>query len=337
MKRYGRISFDVQEEIVDTVRRYILYGFTQKTLCSMMGISLSFYHKMKRLLEKGRGSSGQEPREGHNVNAILPEEKEAVILYAKANPNYYHRELTWRLVDDKITFMGMTSVYRILRENGLICPNRFKRKYGWHHRYSNDAQSPDERWQTDITYLRYGNRDIYQLSFIDVYSRFVVLSVTLLNMESRTVSSVIEKYLIEHGSELKRKPIIQSDNGSPYIGHEFKNVMRDFDIEHVFCNPAMPTENVIIERWHRTFKENLYDFDDPENFELFKNAIQAAVNHYNYERYHQSLGYVTPYDFYRGDPVKIFKERKKYCKIVRYERRLKNLKRIQALSIQPAS
>lgn len=299
----------------------------------MIGISVSFYQRIKKQIETGTVEAEKPPRKGHNVNAILPEEEQSVVVYARANPNYYHRELTWRLIDDKITFMGMTTVYRILSKNGLICSNKLRKKYGWHHRYSNEAQMPDERWQTDITYLRYGNRDIYQLSFIDVYSRFVVISVTLLNMESRTVSDVIGTYLKEHQNELRRIPVIQSDNGSPYIGHEFKGVMRDFEMDNVYCNPATPTENVIIERWHRTFKESLYEHDEPENFEEFKRLIQAAVNYYNYERYHQSLGYVTPHEYYRGEPAKIFNERKKYCKMVRHERRLKNSERMKSLSI----
>lgn len=337
MKRYGRISEDSQIDLVDTITRYVRYGFTQTILCRMIGISVSFYHKIKSELDKGTVKAEKLPRVGYNINAILPDEEQAVIAYAKANPNYYHRELTWRMVDEKITFMGITTVYRILSKNGLICPNKLRKKYGWHHRYSNEAHSPDERWQTDITYLKYQDRDIYQLSFIDVYSRFVVISVTLLNMESRTVSDVIEAYLKEHQGELKRIPIIQSDNGSPYIGHEFKGVMRDFEVDHVYCNPATPTENVIIERWHRTFKERLYEDDEPQGFEEFKELIQAAVHYYNYDRYHQSLGYVTPYDYYRGEPAKIFTERKKYCKIVRDERRLRNSERMKSFSIQTST
>ena len=143
-------------------------------------------------------------------------------------------------------------------------------------------------------------------------------------MESRTVSSAFESYVLEHRSELKRLPVIQSDNGSPYIGHEFKAVMREFEWTHVRCHPATPTENVIIERWHRTFKENLNEREPSGNFESFVEAINATISYYNHERYHQSLGYVTPYEFYRGDPKKIYDERKTYCKKVRTERRLKH-------------
>lgn len=318
MKRYGRVDSAIKSEIIETVNRYKEYGFTQEQICLKIGISVAYFHKIKS--NPGNIRDNKKPRIGYNVNAILPEEEEAIVEYAKANPNYMHRELTWRLIDDKITYVGTTTIYRILRKNGLICANKLRVRYGWIHKYSNEAKSPDERWQTDITYLQYKGRDVYQLSFIDVYSRFIVFSITLLNMESRTVSEAINGYLEKHRHELQQTPVIQSDNGSPYIGHEFKNVMNEYVIEHVTCHPAMPTENVIIERWHRTFKEGLVENEYPNDFEEFKELIQKTVHYYNYDRYHKSLGYVTPYDYYRGNPNKIYSERKKYCKFVRNKR-----------------
>lgn len=331
MKRYGRISEEAMSEIAQTVKQYTDYGFTQEQICKTIGISVSYFHRIIKYLDVGKHKSA---KIGYNVNMILPEEEDAIVEYAKAHPNYMHRELTWRLVDDKITYVGATTVYRILSKNGLICTNRMRIQYGWSHKYSNEAKCPDERWQTDLTYLQYKGRDVYQLSFIDVYSRFIVFSVTLLNMESKTVSDAFNRYLVDHKHQLKQMPVIQSDNGSPYIGHDFKNVMNEYVIEHVRCHPATPTENVIIERWHRTFKEGLTEHEYPKDFEEFKELIQQTIYYYNYERYHKSLGYVTPFEYYRGDPEEVYTERKKYCKIVRNKRRLYNSQRIKTLSIK---
>jgi transposase InsO family protein len=135
-----------------------------------------------------------------------------------------------------------------LKVYNFILRKSHKKNYGWVHRYSNEDYVPDELWQTDITYLRYQNKDVYQLSFIDVFSRYIVLSVTLLNMTSSTVSDVFEKYIEKNKDKLKRIPIIQSDNGSPYIGKEFQQVIQKFNFTHNRIHPGTPTENVIIER-----------------------------------------------------------------------------------------
>ena len=80
---------------------------------------------------------------------------------------------------------------------------------------------------------------------------------------------------------------------------------------------------MIIERWYRTFKELLYEEDEPEDFEGLVASTQAAVYYYNYQRYHKSLGYMIPYEWYRGNPELIKKERqqkvidarKRRCKV----------------------
>lgn len=330
MKRYGRIAVEYWPELLETIEQYKCYGIPQERSCQLLGISKTYYHRLKNPKE---GQPKPTARIGFNANTILPEEEKAIVEFAKEHPNYMHRELTWRVIDAKVTYISTSTMYRILRKNGLIAANRAKKRYDWMHKYSNEAHEPDELWQTDITYIQYKNRDVYQLSFIDVYSRFIVLSVTLLNMESRTVRDVFEKYYSENKGNLKRKPIIQSDNGSSYIGHEFKQVISKYTLEHTYCHPGSPTENVIIERWHRTIKENIAEYKEPESFEELMSIIEKAVHYYNYERYHQSLGYVIPYEFYRGTPDKIFEERKRYCKTVRESRRLVNIEREKPLSI----
>ena len=54
-----------------------------------------------------------------------------------------------------------------------------------------------------------------------------------------------------------------------------------------------------LERYHRTAKArvNLFVYRSPE---VLKQAMGESVHHYNYERYHEALGNVTPADVYYG-------------------------------------
>jgi len=40
-----------------------------------------------------------------------------------------------------------------------------------------------------------------------------------------------------------------------------------------------------------------------------KEAIRSFINYYNYQRYHEGLGNVTPYDVYTGRHLAIFQKR----------------------------
>lgn len=245
-----------------------------------------------------------------NAYTLMGKEEEAIVEYAVNHPRYFHRELTYRMIDENIVYTSVSTVYRILKKNGLIQENGYKKRYGWVHRYSNEATGPDELWQADITYLDYKGNDVYQLTFIDVYSRFVVFTRTLTNMESKTVKEAFETFISNNGGTLKQKPKLQTDNGSSFVGAEFQDVVKKFMAEHIRIHPSMPTENVIIERWHRTFKELLYEMEEPDDFNELEMITREACKYYNYNRYHKSLQYMTPYEWYRGNPEKIAYERK---------------------------
>lgn len=303
-----------------TIVKYKSYGFKIYLLVKILNISLSKFYAIRKKNIKSDENNIKVKRRVSNPNKINKEEKEKIINYALEHPNYYHREMTYRMIDENVVFVSCSTSYRVLKEAGLIKENQIKRKFTWGHRYSNQASEPDELWQVDITYLMYKNKDVYQLSFIDVYSRFVVLSITLNDMSSNTVSKVFEKYIEINIGNLKRLPTLQTDNGSCFIGNEFKMVLEKYKFNHNRIHTSTPTENIIIERWHRTFKEILYELKEPGNFEELIFLTEKACYYYNYERYHKSLNYVTPYTFYRGNPDKIFSERKIKLELNRQKR-----------------
>jgi len=298
------------EDVVQTGKRYKSYGIGFKEYCKAIGISLSRWYRMQRVLH-----NGVQPKRSHKLTAspyaLTREEERVVVEYALEHPQYYHREMAYRMIDENIVYTSPSTVYRILRKHGLIRKNVYKKRYGWAHWYSNEAKEPDELWQADITYLQYKQKDVYMLSFIDVYSRFVVFSELLTNMESGTVSRVFQQFIEGAKGSLYQKPRLQTDNGSCFIGSEFRLVVQQYVKDHTTIHPSTPTENVIIERWHRTFKELMYDKEEPNDYQELAESTRQACEYYNYERYHQSLGYVAPYEWYRGNPQHIFEERKR--------------------------
>lgn len=303
-----------------TGKRYRGYGVTLKEYCGRIGISASRWYRMARGLYHEISPQMRKQIPG-NAYALLEEEEMAIVEYAEDHPRYFHRELTYRMIDEDIVYTSESTVYRILKKHGLIKKNDYKKKYGWVHRYSNEAGSADELWQADITYLQYKGKDVYQLTFIDVYSRFVVFTKTLTSMDSKTVREAFERFISEYGCTLSQKPKLQTDNGSCFVGAEFQGVVKKYIAEHSTIHPSMPMENVIIERWHRTFKELLYEMEEPEDFAALERITREACEYYNYKRYHKSLGYMTPYEWYKGNPIKIAFDRKNKLEDARKKRK----------------
>ena len=323
---------DIIADIIITIKQCRQYGIKLSEILKHIELSKSRYYEFINRLGKQHTNKPCKTNTVINPYAITESERLKILSYARNNGNYYHRELSYKMIDEDIVYVSPSSCYRVLKEKELIREYKIKTKCSQSHKYSNKASLPDELWQADITYLKYQNKDIYQLSFIDVYSRYIVLSVSLLSMDGHTVTDVFNVFIEKNKSELKRIPTLQTDNGSCFISSEFKYALHKFNITHNRIHPGTPTENAIIERWNRTFKELLYLEDDADTFEVLIANTEKVCYYYNHQRYHKSLRYVTPHTFYRGDPEEIFNIRKQKLECAKAKRKFDNIGGIKKIS-----
>jgi len=289
-----------------------------------LGISRASFYRWK----KHEAWQREQPTVSKPVQAFeaLPEEKAAVIEYAKKHPEIRHRELCWRMVDENVAFLSASTVYRVLLENELMNRHRGRRK-----RYRDEIEKPtrpDEVWGTDLVYIKVNDVQYYLVVFIDEYSRYVVHWELLSNMEGRTISLAAERALETlgkgAGGELPVKPIIRSDNGSGYISGDFVGLLAHHGLTHQRIKPHCPEENGITERFNRTLREAIEEHLI-ENREETERIIGMVISHYNNERLHGSLEYQTPQTWYRGDPAAVRGERQKKMAMARHRRKQMNL------------
>jgi putative transposase len=298
-------------------------GWPAKRTLAALGISRGSYYRW--LKEEAWAQEAADVRPVQAFEA-LPEERTAVLAYARAHPEIRHRELAWRMIDEEVAFLSASTVYRILREANLMCRQRGRKK-----RYREEiekATRPDERWGTDLMYVTVSGVNYYYLAFIDEYSRYIVHWELLSNMEGHSVSLGGQKALetlprTERG-ELSARPEIRSDNGSGFISKEFHGVLEHYGLTHVKIRPHCPEENGIMERSNRTVREALEEAEPSSRYEA-EAALGRIIHWYNHERLHSSLGYLRPIDYYRGDPQPLHEARRKKLAAARHRRREKNL------------
>lgn len=298
-------------------------GWSAKRTLAALGISRGSYYRW--LKEEAWAKEQPDVRPVQAFEA-LPEERAAVLAYARRHPEIRHRELAWRMIDEEVAFLSSSTVYRILREANLMCRQRGRKK-----RYREEiekATRPDERWGTDLMYVRVSGVNYFYLAFIDEYSRYIVHWELLSNMEGHSVSVGGQKALEtlprnEYG-ELLAKPEIRSDNGSGFISKEFHGVLEHYGLTHVKIRPHCPEENGIMERSNRTVREALEEEEPASRYEA-EAALSRVIHWYNHERLHSSLGYLRPRDYYRGAPQALHETRRKKIAAARHRRREKNL------------
>jgi transposase InsO family protein len=256
----------------------------------------------------------------------LPEEKAAVVAYALQHPELRHREMAWRMVDEGVTYLSPSTVYRILRENKLVCPWRRRTK-----RRREAAEKPsgaDQRWVTDLMNIRIGEATYYLVCFLDEYSRYIVHHELLMGMDGQTVSlaalTAIET--LPKGADGKpvARPVIQSDNGSGYIAREFLAVLKEKGLSQHRIQPHCPEENGTMERANRTLRERLEE-EELTNLLQAQDVLARVVKWYNEDRLHSALGYLPPREYYRGDPKTCHEERRRKLSEARQRRKERNL------------
>ena len=298
-------------------------GWPAKRTLAALGIPRGTYYRW--LKERAWTKEQAEVRAVQPFEA-LPEERKAVLGYARAHGEIRHRELAWRMVDDNVAFLSPSTVYRILREENLMCRQRGRKK-----RYREEeekATRPDQRWGTDLMYVKINEVNYYYLAFIDEYSRYIVHWELLSSMDGNSVSlggqAAVETLPRDESGQLLVKPEIRSDNGSCYISQEFHGVLEHHGLTHLKIKPHCPEENGIMERSNRTVREALEEEELTGRYQA-EEVIGRIIRWYNRERLHSSLDFLRPVDYYRGEPAAMHEARRVKLAAARHRRREKNL------------
>jgi transposase InsO family protein len=134
-------------------------------------------------------------------------------------------------------------------------------------------------------------------------------------MRADDVTDTLQLALAASGCASARvvhKPRLLSDNGSSFVSGDLAKWLEQVGMAHVRGAPCHPQTQGKIERWHQTLKNRIL----LENYYLpgqLKVQIDRFVDHYNHQRYHESLQNLTPADVYcgRGQTILLQRERTK--------------------------
>jgi transposase InsO family protein len=303
-------------------------GWPVRRTLLVLEIAPGSYYRRRRAMAGGGvpGADGR-PSKRRSLYEVLESERRTIVQYALKHPEVRHRELAWRMLDEGVCGVSSSTVYRVLREAGLVCHWKPKPKV----RGSGKPAPPtraDELWQTDIRYTKVGKRNYYLLSFVDVYSRYVAYHELLGWMDGQTVSIAAAAAIETLPKDVR--PTIQSDHGSAFVAKEFVGTLAESGVGHTRIRPHTPTDNGIIERYHRTIGEKLEEHE-LEDFTQARTVIAGIIDHYNHRRLHSALSYLRPADYYRGDPETLLAQRRRKLREARELRKQENLKLRQRL------
>lgn len=295
------VPHDTRDTVIDFMTKMSsLTALPVKSLIRWLGISSSKYHHWKNRYGKVNEHNSWIPRD----HWIEDHEKQAIIEFAKGHASDGYRRLTFMMLDQGVAAVSPSSVYRILKKENLL--NRWNTSPSKKGTGFDQPSKPNEHWHTDISYLNICGTFYYLCSVLDGCSRYIVHWEIKESMKEPDVELVLQR---AKEKQPTAKPRVISDNGPQFIARDFKKFIRFVGMTHVRTSPYYPQSNGKIERWHKTLKGEAIRKKVPLSLEDARRVVKEFVTHYNTERLHSSIGYVTPKDRMEGNHEEIWAER----------------------------
>jgi transposase InsO family protein len=161
------------------------------------------------------------------------------------------------------------------------------------------ADLPDRKWATDITYVPTAEGWLYLAGVIDLCSRKVVGWSMAEHMRTDLVADALRMALA------RRVPgpglLHHSDRGVQYASDEYQHLLAEHGIACSMSGKGDCYDNAAMESFWATLKVELVNQEQYETREQARASIFEYVEvFYNRLRLHSSLGYVSPEQFERS-------------------------------------
>jgi transposase InsO family protein len=211
------------------------------------------------------------------------------------------------MVDEDIAYLRPWQVYKLLKRHDLL--RRGERTVAEALRRPPEPERPDQVWHVDLMYLYIQPRWYYLVDILDGYSRFLVHWSLNLTMEAETVTLTLQQALDRLAERRPGEPKIVHDHGSQFISAEWHRFVEAVGVTDIPTRVAHPQSNGIVERLHCTHRQEGVPEEILTNYYSALDAMKHWDHFYNYVRPQSALKYLSPVDYYPGDPVARLAER----------------------------
>ena len=137
------------------------------------------------------------------------------------------------------------------------------------------------------------------LTMLDEYTRQCVAIRVERQIRSEQVLATLWQAMTTYGIPQH----IRSDNGSEFIAQKIQHWLRENKIKTLYIDPGSPWQNGYIESFHSRFRDECLNREWLLNLHEARVVIEDWRRHYNTERPHSRLGYLSPEDYIKGEKV----------------------------------
>lgn len=294
----------VMQEKARFIERYLKKDCSMSDLCKEFSISRKTgYELIKRFKQEGlscvKPLSSRPHRSPNKTAASL---EQVILAIRDKHPRWGSVKIRTHLLKKGFSDLPSSkTINSILKRYGRITESESEKHKPW-IRFEHD--SPNDLWQIDFKgYFELNDKSrCYPLTLIDDHSRYCFMIKACTNQRMETVQSALIEVFRRHGIPKK----MTMDNGTPW-GYSGKQLHTQFcawlmrlGIEVRHSRPNHPQTQGKLERFHRTFKEELLDYYTFDDLALAQDGFNWWLDIYNNVRPHAAINLDTPSQRYQS-------------------------------------
>ena len=183
-------------------------------------------------------------------------------------------------------------VYRVYKELELNLRIKPKKRFPSRNPVPLDgAQQPNDCWSLDFMSDSLTDGRWYRtLNVIDDFNREGLAIEVDHSLPSERVTRVLDQVAEERGYPRK----LRSDNGPEFVAQAMARWAEQNEVELIWIQPGKPTQNAYIERYNRTFRQEVLDLYAFGDLDEVRDASTRWLYDYNHDRPHLALDRQTP-------------------------------------------
>jgi len=171
--------------------------------------------------------------------------------------------------------------------DAIVSPDLIRRDF--------EAEKPNQKWVSDITYVPVGNNYVYLAVVMDLFSRKIVGWALRSSITTRLVSEALKK---AYDERKPTKPLIfHSDRGSQYTSEHFKNTLAENGLLSSMGRKGNCFDNAVAESFFSTIKKERINRETYATLQQARRRIEHFIKFYNQRRRHSTLDQRSPDDF----------------------------------------
>lgn len=195
-------------------------------------------------------------------------------------------------------------VRRVYKKLGMVRRRKVRRRIPNPEKTSLlQPTKPNLTWSMDFMEDRLENsRKVRILNIIDDYNREALAIEIDFSFSSYKVVKMLKRVIEWRG----RPEEIRTDNGTEFIAKIFEDFCLNSGLRHIRIQKGKPSQNGYVERFNRTFREDVLDAHLFQNIYQMRELAEDFLYDYNNNHPHDSLDDMSPIEFMNNkNPMKM--------------------------------